>query len=108
MKKIIQIKPELKTCETCKHWDRSFECDLNEQDKYEYKLFDLRQCKNTPPLFDATAYTDDYDEIIVDAYKHHKSFVMDGEGYRAVLLTKKDFGCVSHEEIENNEKDHTN
>lgn len=97
-----------KTCETCKHWDRSFDNPIYELKRYGYEHLKLRKCKNTHPLYQAINYIDDHNEKISDAYINYKAFVKGVEDAYTVLLTKKDFGCVSHEEIENNEKDHTN
>lgn len=40
--------------------------------------------------------------------KNPKPLWTDGKSRFSALLPKKGFGCSCHEEIENNEKDHTN
>ena len=81
------------TCETCKHWKKPTE------DETGYRL-GIGRCQNIPMFWDAT----DWDEEgkgrkFLDQYKNKKAFAQDGSDYLAYLLTKADFGCVSHEAL---------
>jgi hypothetical protein len=82
----------MKTCETCKHWDEAGEYETG------YGL-GLGTCKNIPMFWDATEWNGDGDgRKFLDQYKDTKAFAQDGSDYKAYMLTKSDFGCVSHED----------
>lgn len=78
-------------CETCKYWEKSL--------KYETgHSLGLGMCKNIPMFWDATEWSKDGDSrSFRDKYKDVKAFARDGSDYKAFVLTKPNFGCVSHE-----------
>ena len=81
----------MKTCETCKHWKQP------EAWTTGYGL-GLGRCQNIPMFWDATEWDEEGEgRKFLDQYKDTKAFAQDGSDYSAYLLTKPDFGCVSHE-----------
>lgn len=83
----------MKTCETCKHWKQP------EKWTPGYRL-GLGRCQNIPMFWDATEWDKEGSRKFLDQYKDTKAFAQDGSDYMAYLLTRPDFGCVSHEEAE--------
>jgi hypothetical protein len=80
----------MKTCATCKHWD-----------SVEYaSLPPVRMCRNVVQFWDCTEWDDNCNRVVTDKYKDTKAFVQDGSDYRGVLLTRSNFGCVSHKDKE--------
>jgi len=81
----------MKTCETCKHWKQPEEWTTG------YGL-GVGRCMNIPMFWDATEWDEEGDgRKFIYQYKDNKAFAQDGSDYSAYLLTKPDFGCVSHE-----------
>lgn len=81
----------MRTCETCKHWFKN-------KDYEDYPIRGLGICENVPMLWEATKWNDDGDRILIDKCKDKKAFAQDASDYSAYLLTRNDFGCVSHED----------
>ena len=84
----------MKNCETCKHWERWDARDI------PYKS-GIGECHMVVLFWDASHWGDvggEYNRVILPEYKDQKAFVQDGSDYLASLYTRKDFGCVSHEE----------
>jgi hypothetical protein len=75
------------TCATCKFWDQK------DGDYY----FGLGKCLACVEFWDATGWDNDGKRCLTDEFANCKAFTQDGSDYRAELLTKADFGCVSHE-----------
>lgn len=83
-------KPVPKTCSTCKHWYRS-KCGTG------YTL-GLGRCNKAVMFWDATQWAEDGNEReLNEANKGTLAFVQDASDFSADLLTKPEFGCVSHE-----------
>jgi len=90
-----ELNAELGLCSSCKYWCR-------DKDKYghysgEAYHLGLGQCLKAKMLFDCVKWDDDaettvFSESVVDDCK---VFVQDGSDYRAWMLTKRGFGCVS-------------
>ena len=84
----------MKNCETCKHWEKW------DKDDFPFKQ-GIGECHMVVMFWDATTWGDadqDYQRIIEPKFKDQKAFVQDGSDYTASLYTRKDFGCVSHQE----------
>jgi hypothetical protein len=80
------------TCKSCKHWERN-------GTPIGYSL-GLGYCRNIPMFWNATEWDEEGEgRRFIDKYKDHKAFAQDGSDYVAYLLTRQDFGCVSHEPI---------
>lgn len=76
---------------TCKHWEPRNEYETGYRQG-------LGRCAAALMLWDCTEWRDDSDErVFMKAHENAKAFVQDGSDYRAYLLTKPDFGCISHE-----------
>lgn len=83
---------EMKTCETCKHWEKP------EEHSTEYSL-GVGRCKNIPMFWNSTEWKDDGEgRRFLDEYKDTKAFAQDGSDYSAHVLTLPNFGCVSHKD----------
>lgn len=87
---------KMNLCKTCKHWQ------TRKEDQSGYTQ-GLGRCGAAPMLSECT----DWDAIKMEHVirkdcEHIKAFAQDYSDYEADLLTKPDFGCVSHED---NEKD---
>lgn len=80
----------MNNCETCKHWKTAEEHE-------PWQGFGLGRCQNVPMFWNATEWDEDGVRTVRDQYKNIKAFTQDGSDYRAYLLTRPDFGCVSHE-----------
>jgi hypothetical protein len=87
----------MKTCETCKHWGRWKRKDFFN----ETFTSDMGSCKMVVMWWDASEWIEEppYTREIAPKYKDQKAFVQDASDYSASLYTRKDFGCVSHEEV---------
>ena len=79
----------MKLCETCKHWDAERDTWSGRKDK------GFGECKKVAYWGDAF---DVNDEPQSSKYKDVKAFADDAEGYHAILITHKTYGCVMHEE----------
>ena len=81
----------MNNCKTCKHWDKPKERSIG------YGL-GLGRCRNIPMFWDMTEWKEEGDGRKFTAAAEGKlAFAQDGSDYRAFVLTKPEFGCVSHE-----------
>ena len=78
----------MKRCDTCQHWQRNEHGTGSD--------FALGRCKAAPMFWDATAWDEEGNRVLIQKYADTKAFVQDGSDYSAELLTKPDFGCVMH------------
>lgn len=87
---------QLKSCETCKHWEAW-------KSHADYK-HGIDECKMVVMWWDVSEWDYDAEGVIVRSispqYKDQKAFVQDGSDYSASLYTRNDFGCVSYERKE--------
>ena len=82
----------MKTCATCKHWNRSRPYQSG------YGL-GIGTCDAVVQFWAATEWNEDGDaRVFMPEHKDKKAFVQDGSDYYAELLTMPDFGCIQHEE----------
>lgn len=87
----VDTEKDMKTCETCKHWNKSDEWGT-------WYGLGVGRCQNIPMFCDATEWDEEGEgRKFIDKYKESKAFAQDGIDYPAYLLTRPDFGCVSHE-----------
>lgn len=78
-------------CATCKHWEKTGEYETG------YGL-GLGRCKAIPMFWDSTEWEEDLEgRKFRDEFKDTKAFAQDGSDYRAIVLTRPDFGCVSYD-----------
>jgi len=86
-------------CETCQHWARWKNENLN----YRDVLPNLGSCRKVIKYWEALDWYDDdhNEELNEERRKDSKFFVQDGEDYSAHLFTRNDFGCVEHQEKTN-------
>ena len=88
------LNNELGFCSSCKYWCRN----KNDYGHYSSEAYNLGlgQCMQAKMLFDCVQWDRDGERTIFCKYAGDtKAFVQDGSDYKAWLLTKKDFGCVS-------------
>lgn len=81
---------ERATCETCRWWDA----------EWRYQSTEVRRCTRIPEYWDATRWTDDEYETRITCNADDLAFAQDGSDYRAMLLTRAQFGCVLHQRRE--------
>lgn len=80
----------MKTCETCANWSPAGEWEKGYG-------FGLGRCSAALMLFNVTEWSEDGESRkFIDEHKDKKAFVQDASDYVALLLTKPDFGCISH------------
>lgn len=77
-------------CSTCQFWRPPTDGTGSD--------FGLGRCKAAPMFWDATDWDEECNRRLLPEYAETKAFVQDGSDYRAVLLTKPDFGCVMHKQ----------
>ena len=89
----------MKKCETCKHWAQAnrYGTEFDAWAELE-PPFVFRNCVRAKPLWDASEYDTDYRRVLTAEFKGRKFFAQDGSTYRAVVVTRNDFGCLEHEE----------
>ncbi|RGE37267.1 hypothetical protein DZC30_22795 [Comamonas testosteroni] len=88
MNKLAQ-KDELRNCADCVFWK------LQEENSTG-RSFGLGRCESAPMFWDATEWSDDGESrTLKEEFCNTKAFLQDGSDYKADLLTKPDFGCVS-------------
>lgn len=77
-------------CSTCKNW--------KPRDEYETgHSLGLGKCAAAAMFWDATEWDEEGNaRQFKPAFKDTKAFVQDGSDYKADLLTRPDFGCVSY------------
>lgn len=79
----------MSTCNTCRFWSDKIYDTVNG--------VELRKCTNVPMFWNATEWNDDGDgRTFTDKHADKLAFVQDGSDYSAVLITRGNFGCVSH------------
>lgn len=76
------------SCGTCNHWQR---CGQYERGFRQ----GLGRCAAVMMFWDCTEWNDDGENVFKAGHENIKAFVQDGSDYRADLLTRPDFGCVS-------------
>jgi len=75
------------TCATCKYWGEE-----------SWQELGLRKCNKVIPLWDATAWDEDFTtKAIKPEHADKKAFAQDGSDYYACLKTMGDFGCNQFE-----------
>lgn len=75
-------------CENCKYWDVS--------DKYEVgHNLGMGICSAAPMFWDCTEWDKNGERRFTKEHQNTKAFVQDGSDYRASLLTRPEFSCVS-------------
>ena len=78
-------------CKTCKHWTPRGEYEAGHHEG-------LGRCGAAPLLYDVTEWDDDGDKrVLVAEHRTTLAFVQDASDYVAYLLTRPEFGCVSHQ-----------
>jgi hypothetical protein len=81
----------MNSCNTCKHWQRSEEHEVGHSQG-------LGRCSAARMLWDYIEWRSDEDNMVfIEGAEKHKHFLQDGSDYMAYMLTRPDFGCVSHE-----------
>ena len=87
----------MKTCETCKHWQ-----EWNQSTRGSRAFSQgIGECEMVVMWWDASEWSNDFTEVervIKPKYQDQKAFVQDASDCHASLYTRKDFGCVSHED----------
>jgi hypothetical protein len=81
----------VKTCETCKFWDRSSD------DYRTHHRLGLGACTAVVMFWDSTEWDENGEQVFSERAKDVMAFVQDGSDYKAYLYTRPQFGCVSHE-----------
>ena len=82
----------MKTCKTCKHWNRDGQGPSANPIK-------IGVCTRAMMFWDATEWdADGQGRAFKDRDNHELFFVQDGSDYMADLLTMPDFGCNQHED----------
>lgn len=84
----------MKTCDTCKHWDRS-----DDGKQYGTEL-NLRICRACPAYFNATEWDDEYNRRMKPEHASTTAFCQDGSDYAAYLYTLGNHGCTMHEPLD--------
>ena len=81
------------TCKNCKFWDK------REHDR----VLNLGRCTRAQMIWEVTEWSEDlhenteYSRVLKEEFKDEKHFVNDGSDYKAILLTKENFGCNQFE-----------
>lgn len=78
----------MKTCKTCKHWDKNYKNPIG-----------IGYCTRAKMFWDSTEWAGNgKGRVFKDHAKHELFFVQDASDYQADLLTMPDFGCIQHED----------
>jgi len=79
---------QIKTCETCQHWERRDGIDKH-----------VGRCREVSEYWDAIERDDDgCSRKLQPEYAKHLAFVQAANDYYAMLLTRPNFGCVQHKQ----------
>lgn len=89
-------------CESCRHWSRNGMQEYGSTVGASIGLvsvrLDLGRCMWVPLFWEATeGGTETSGRVVLEEYKDRKAFAQDAEDFCAFLITRPDFGCVSHD-----------
>jgi hypothetical protein len=98
----------MKTCKTCKWWDRpkptTFNGEARAARPYNTIYSKTNVCKRIPMEDDAWDWkeierSDEKRELVLrEEWENTTAFACDGSSYIAYLSTQAEFGCTMHEE----------